>query len=779
MNTFVSLGLAFCIISCSANAATSSQPVSCITPQFSASGSPYWKSIVLKLTNNCGKAMNFQNAKVTYQSKTAVNTNFWGDFSPLAYPDNVLNISSQPQGSGSYTVTLNMHFPTYSTASYTLPKGKSIQLKYGVSSDDRIDGTTVVFLNSVAATGSLNIKNNTTKPSGVTSTYALVHLTLDGQKVKDVQVPWNTTVLVNNLNTGTYMVAAENIVDSSNKVYKGTSSPGSITITENNAANITLSYAAMPAAEGKINLQLGLVPNLLNGYFTAPVVLLSQNPSGSAVSKAVAWNATTVVGQLIDGASYTLSTPVIHYNGTQCTPMLSPSLLIARATSIPASTLSYQCAQLSQDTVAIDINGAPASLASLTVIFTANNNTPPVSQTVPLTNGAGNATVQLIDGVTYTLSAEPVSGYSTNFSTSSLTATPNANLTVTLAQSSNNGGRIITYVPGWKTPPTAQALAGAGYTHVMVAFGVFSTSSPGVITPAFNTVTKAYIDSLHQAGIKVLLSLGGASTSIAGTTVDFHQALTLASSPDAFKQTFINSLKGLITQYGFDGFDIDIEHGLNGGGTFTQPQGDIAVLASIINTLYSQNPNLLITLTPQVANIAATSGFDGTWGNYAALTLQTHHALAWVGIQLYNTGCAYGINQVCYGPSPVSSPDFSVAMATDLLENWPAKLADGRNTGFQPYITYLKPSQVVIGYPVPNASGASDGAPVTPTTTIRRALQCLKTAVASASSCGSYVPPKAYGAIGGVFNWEATYDQNNSFKFAQDLKPCVLNGLCN
>ena len=86
---------------------------------------------------------------------------------------------------------------------------------------------------------------------------------------------------------------------------------------------------------------------------------------------------------------------------------------------------------------------------------------------------------------------------------------------------------------------------------------------------------------------------------------------------------------------------------------------------------------------------------------------------------------------------------------------------------------------MVIGYPAANASGASDGAPATPTTTIKRALQCLKTAVASSTSCGGYVPPKAYGAIGGVFNWEVTYDQNNNFKFATDLKNCVINGVCN
>ncbi|WBV68140.1 hypothetical protein PGH46_14040 [Legionella pneumophila] len=78
--------------------------------------------------------------------------------------------------------------------------------------------------------------------------------------------------------------------------------------------------------------------------------------------------------------------------------------------------------------------------------------------------------------------------------------------------------------------------------------------------------------------------------------------------------------------------------------------------------------------------------------------MQTHQSLAWVGIQLYNTGCAFGIDQVCYGPTPTDTPDFSVAMATDLLENWPATV-NGRPTGFQPYVSYLRPSQIVIGYP--------------------------------------------------------------------------------
>ena len=151
--------------------------------------------------------------------------------------------------------------------------------------------------------------------------------------------------------------------------------------------------------------------------------------------------------------------------------------------------------------------------------------------------------------------------------------TSNATETITFSNTVQSGSRIIGYVPGWKTPPTAQSLANAGYTHALIAFGVFSTSSPGAIAPVFDTITPEYIQSLHQAGIKAIFSLGGASTSIASTTVDFHQVLTAAASPAVFKQTFTSSLQDLMAQYGFD---VDIESGLTTAGTFSQPQSDIA-----------------------------------------------------------------------------------------------------------------------------------------------------------------------------------------------------------
>ncbi len=357
--------------------------------------------------------------------------------------------------------------------------------------------------------------------------------------------------------------------------------------------------------------------------------------------------------------------------------------------------------------------------------------------------------------------------------------------------SNQDPGRIIGYVYGWITPPVASDIAAAGYTHVILTFGLFSTTSPGVINiEALSGIPDvgAYVTSLHQAGLKVLLAIGGVSSNIPNTTVDFNHAVSLAANPGAFQTAMLSSLADLSSTYGFDGYDFDIEFGLNAANSFTNPSlgcdpsnfdsaCDISYLASIINSYHEAHSAQLLTLVPQIANIAATANFSEIWGNYASLVMQTYQSLEWVAFQNYNAGCAYGIDLICYpfgNNTLTSTSDPAVAFATDLLADWPPKTASGQITNFQPYTSFLKPSQVVIGYAVDDGSGHGDGYPTAITAITQDAIQCLR----SQQYCDTYTPPVMYPGIGGVFAWTINFDATNHYKFATSLYPCVVQGNC-
>ncbi len=380
---------------------------------------------------------------------------------------------------------------------------------------------------------------------------------------------------------------------------------------------------------------------------------------------------------------------------------------------------------------------------------------------------------------------ESASGYKSPEACQKVTCSSDV-FTPTGAAWSNNpeqpAGRMIGYLYGWQTPPAASAIATAGYTHVLIAFGLFSTTSYGTINleaiSGFDLAT--YIQNLHDRGIKVLLSIGGASTNVPNTTVDFSSAISHASTPGAFQTDFVNNMVSLVDTYGFDGFDFDIEVGFNAANSFVNPGNgcsdnsytsacDIYYLSKIINQFHARSPSKMITLVPQIPNIAATASFSSVWGNYASLIMQIRPALTWVAFQNYNSGCAFGIDSVCYPTTGTltSTADPAVAFSTDLLENWP--------TPFNPYTSLLSPSQVVIGYTVKNGSGSCDGAPCADRAVAKDVLTCLT----SHQHCATYTPPHFYPGIGGVFAWSINYDANNNYEFATSLSACAVSGSCN
>lgn len=411
----------------------------------------------------------------------------------------------------------------------------------------------------------------------------------------------------------------------------------------------------------------------------------------------------------------------------------------------------------------------------------------------------------------YQVTAPRFDSYSAGVAVNPLTVTRGA--AESINRSRNTIGRMIGYLPlNWNNSgnnsdsiPSPEELANAGYTDIIVAFGIFSTdpdcaenqncillSAAGnkdiQIASGDGTVQqslKTYIAKLHQQNINVLLSLGGATASFG--TASFEQSFNqIQNGSRTFADTinaYVNSLESLIQHYGFDGFDFDVEHGfftppgkdlIAAGSVETcekyfsrslglNPQtGSVCAATAIIKQLTRIYPQLMISLTPQTLNIAANNRVGRDALNYSSLIANVRDRLTWVGVQVYNSGGMYGPDGKIQPITADNQVNASVAMALNLLvgwkQGWPNCFIDN-----SPAI--LKPSQVVLGFPASNGFFA-DGRPAGNLEDIRQALSCL----GQGSGCDQIAPRRPLPApIGGVFVWNVNFDRANGFAFARGI----------
>lgn len=409
------------------------QPTACIASTFSSTGDIYWRIISLKLTNKCGIPVDFQNASITFLNKIPLNTNVWGTFNPLSYPDNDLHLSSQIQSDKTYLASVNFHFPSYQGVVSVLPAGKSITLNYGAEKELHI-GSANVYLGTPAETGTITLTNVTSQPDNVTQPYSLVHLIYNGQPVSDIQLSWGSTQNITGLAPGVYAFSADSVKESSGaNSYQGTVTPSTINLTADQIANATVSYTLVPQS-GQIAIGLQALPSELAGYTEKPVCSLRNSSTGSSVTQVLNWDSTTTVSQLINNMTYSFSTPSITFNGYQCTPTFNPTSLVASG-SIPVSNLTFACMSTPQNNVTLNVAGAPTTLSSLNVTLTPNSGST-VTQNISLNNGSGSSVVKLPNNVIYTVSADSVSGYALNFNPQPLTSTSSAIENISLTASS-------------------------------------------------------------------------------------------------------------------------------------------------------------------------------------------------------------------------------------------------------------------------------------------------------------------------------------------------------
>jgi chitinase len=268
------------------------------------------------------------------------------------------------------------------------------------------------------------------------------------------------------------------------------------------------------------------------------------------------------------------------------------------------------------------------------------------------------------------------------------------------------------------------------YDIIVVSFADMDMSKPGGVTfnvdsslsSALGGYTNANLISDIQAkrsqGKKVILSIGGQNGNI-----DLS-----SSSPNV--ANFVNSMYSLITQFGFDGIDIDLENGMN-----------VANLTSAVRQLQQKvGPSFILTMAPQTIDMQSQNT------SYMQLYKNLKDITTVINVQYYNSGCMLGRDGVCYSQGTVN---FLTALS-DLSLQWVA------------------PSQLGLGLPA--ATSAAGGGYVSPTV-VNNALRCL----ATGNNCGTYKPVAKYADIRGAMTWSINWDGKNNYAFANTVKPFLTN----
>ena len=222
---------------------------------------------------------------------------------------------------------------------------------------------------------------------------------------------------------------------------------------------------------------------------------------------------------------------------------------------------------------------------------------------------------------------------------------------------------------------------------------------------------KADIAAKKARGTTFVLSVGGEKGN-----VDL--------SNDANVTNFVDSVGKILTEYGINGLDIDLEHGFNVPNT-----------AKAIRQLRDRaGDGFVLTMAPQTLDVQPG-------GSYLELIDSVKDVLTVVHTQYYNSGTMNGCDGKVYSQGSV---DFITAQACALLGK-------------------LRPDQVSLGLPAtPSAAGSGYVEPAV----VNAALDCLT----SGANCGQYKPDTGHPELSGVMTWSINWDVTDGESFSGPVR---------
>lgn len=322
---------------------------------------------------------------------------------------------------------------------------------------------------------------------------------------------------------------------------------------------------------------------------------------------------------------------------------------------------------------------------------------------------------------------------------------------------------LVGYWHNWSYPNTLTLLeVPAEYDVINVAFatptmpnGAMMQFSPSSGIYSNGQAFIADVQTLHSEGKKVVISIGGA-----------NDPIVLENALDV--ETFVTTMSSIISLYGFDGLDVDLE-----GASLFLDTGDLDYqhpttpeIVNMINALgqigNEFSDDFILSMAPETAFVQGAYGYyGGIWGAYLPLIHGLRDQLTYLHVQHYNTGSMYGLDGGVYEPA---TGDFHVAMAEMLIE------------GFEIYgglmFEGLPANKIMIGLP---ASPSAAGSGYTTPSLVHTALNYL---VLGESFGGSYelANPAGHLIFRGLMTWSINWDVAHNSEFALSHRP-YLDGL--
>jgi chitinase len=257
---------------------------------------------------------------------------------------------------------------------------------------------------------------------------------------------------------------------------------------------------------------------------------------------------------------------------------------------------------------------------------------------------------------------------------------------------------------------------------------------------------KADIASLKSQGKKVMISLGGGG-----------KVFTLADPANV--PGFVSSVTQIVTEYGFDGIDLDFESpSLNidpGDTDFKHPTTpSIVNLISALRQLHDHfGPGFMISLVPEGTQIPAGAlSYGGQFGSYLPITYAIRDILSFVDVQDYNTPPLEGLDGEIYQSSSV---DYHAAMTELLLHGFDVG-GDSRQ-----FFTPLAAGKVAVGFLAGYTSPAI----------VSQAMDEIIAGKAPAGSRYKLRRPAGYPDMIGAMLWTIDADRRANYNFSNVVGP--------